>query len=1242
VRSRYLFLTVVLTVAPLAWVGCGDDDKGGGGGAQCGAGTTEVDGVCVPDAVTPVSCAAGTVRVGNTCVPAENLCDAGQAWVGGACVDLVDCAAGTVRGPSGDCVPADNLCDPGFAWSDGECVAEGCGAGFANLGGECVPVAELCDEGEVFVAGECRADRACGPGTVEIDGACVPPPGPTPDVTEGLGDTTPFTLPGIDETIVLGGNVAPPVQGRPDFDTFTFQGTAGQRLRIESTALGAPLTSFFVEHGEYFRLAVPVGSRNAARQVVLPYTGEYELTVGYFLYNANTGGFVVPPDGADDFDYLVAVTPLANPTPTPQSTGNFEVTGDITALTQFLVSGPAVDGSVIRLRMFGHNVDVPSLYWTSTPAYGSVSVEFASGLHAVPAGGLLVTTDYFFAGALDTGYTLTSERVDTTLLNPGVTLPSETIDAGGLNFYRFTLAESAVVRAAFTRASSAGDTILAVADEQLNVLAVAGGAGLAQSVHVALDPGTYFLVVSDRSFPDEPGSPFGYSVRYDVMPLVGLTPPVDEGAMHARLEPYDAFAVRDEAFVYFDVGGVGEVTLTLDPGAHLDVSFDVFTSRILAVGDVYFVADTVDGAGTGGDESAMWLLPPDRVYVRLVAEAVTGVDADVAVDVTFFKTMDTYIREVEPNNFLDQATALGALPDGDTYYGYGHFRDLDPGTGWTDDFYLFTLTDNARVVVDMTIPWDLHPLIQSVYLLVVDGNLSFVADNTVNIGGDIFVTTARLEFGAPPGAYYIYTFELADRPVGWYKLATTADFYDVCLPGRPTCTGASGNELGTCNATGDGSVGPTTLCFDGCDSSRNACEVGPVETEPNDTPASATSLGDLPPGDGIRVVEGTIENRGPAELDFDWYRFTLAPREGPYELTLRTLPVGPANLDTQLWLYDASLTELGYDDDSGVAGIYSKLGPEFVGAGTYYVRVGYWPGTSSVPSSYYLELDVAERLCFPNTGGACDGSILRGTCSPDGTGREDAYCSSGCSAAVNACMILTEPGTNNTLGTAFDLGGLGSLAGVASTYLAVDGTLTSSSDQDWFVFSVSEPVVVTLETKIRGDSGLDSVVDLADLSLGAFVAVSDDIDYPNNVLSRVIWPLHAGDYAILVRAYAGAPYRLEVTARPLVAASLGSFARGAAILPTTGGPLLAGASAFYTITFTQSVTLSGTLTATSGDPDFYVYSTTHVLLDWSADTGDETFGDMSLAAGTYLLQVHAYDIYGDEPVEQFTLNLVTN
>lgn len=313
---------------------------GGGNGTECGAGTVEQDGTCVP------------------------TCDDGEYWDGTECAAVPACAEGTTfNATTGECVPDIDDCAPGTTLVNGQCVPEcgneeywdgtvcvaipDCGQGttFNEATGQCEPDITDCAPGTHLENGECVPDVVCGadthPCNPDVDenceeGECVPNHLPDPDVTE---DDVVFSVGAEGEIVSLGGTIDTPVDENDDgvadanWDQFQFQATAGTYLHIWATSEGATLPAFavmgFDENDEvnYQRIALNPNGLNSMREVYLPRDGVYVILVTDYnnLVNAlfDNDGL---PVGGPDFTYYVEVETLPPPTPIDVDATDLETT----------------------------------------------------------------------------------------------------------------------------------------------------------------------------------------------------------------------------------------------------------------------------------------------------------------------------------------------------------------------------------------------------------------------------------------------------------------------------------------------------------------------------------------------------------------------------------------------------------------------------------------------------------------------------------------------------------------------------------------------------------------------------------------------------------------------------------------------------------------------------------------------------------------------------------------------------
>ncbi|MBN1944518.1 MAG: hypothetical protein JW797_02530 [Bradymonadales bacterium] len=927
--SKKLFGGVVALALLASMVGCGDD-------IECGAGTVERDGVCVP--AQTIVCGDGTVAVDGECVPEEDLCPTGQVWVGGECVDAVECAAGTHL-VGGECVP---LCGDDEVWdpNTSTCRDEnGCGEGTSLVEGECVPDENLCDPGEVYVNGECVPEVGCGEGTIldtETD-ECVPID-PMDDVTvweaEGQndifqdGDPTPFVLPtAIDQTRILGGVIDDiDEDGTPDFDTFVFAGTAGTRLQIEGTAVGAPSVGYalFALDDEgyitYWRFALPMASRNASREVVLPLSTTYMLYVGdggnllkffgeelgsyYGLWDASIPGEY---DGNVGYTYMVAVTPITNPAPTARAAAAFplEIDGVLSDVPQNLFNLPEYTLTYTEIVPDSDNLD--GVYWISDADYTPFRGEFQYGLHVVPAGGLLLTSDYTWAVTRDTGFTLYSEIIpaEVITISPAtpVELDDEDIDPFGDNFYRFTLNAPMVLDIEADAGESDAYFIVALADANFDILFwwpyfTFFGYQFADpwywvQMTVALEPGTYFLMVSE--YTDEPQE--GDTFTYDLTITAYAQNVIDTGVVSETVDSISETdlalleAIGDEAFLTFSSAAVGDLTLTCSPDEELDVDIAVFDFFVLGKDGYYYPALESYSGLAGADEVLNWITGPQPFWVQVYAYDLTGTkdtfDIEAAIDFP-----DWLIPEVEPNDELDEATDLGLLTLDESLYGYGdqHYSTNDV----TVDYWSFSVDNPSGVRLET------HPLgadyVDTTLVLLDDGDnaLAFNDDKV-----DTFYSLIYMDL--PAGTYFAAVDNYWMEEAELYLLeALVLSEWDVCAPSWVSC--ATGTAVEICNPWGTGYE--QFECAGDCeDGDCVAYEEAETAIGDNDDDVDAENAGDVGVG-GRLTIEG-YSLSDDYDIDSDWYRFELT---GTAWVEITAAPIPPDMPDLEIDLYSVTMT----------------------------------------------------------------------------------------------------------------------------------------------------------------------------------------------------------------------------------------------------------------------------------------------------------------------------------------------
>ncbi|MGM0555839.1 MAG: proprotein convertase P-domain-containing protein [Myxococcota bacterium] len=338
-RTHFSVLVGLLAMSAIALSGCG--------GTECGAGTFEEDGECLPEIAAEDACADGTKLVDQQCVidesgcgtdamldeetgtcePTPDFCADGTTYDQGTdkCVANTEvvCGEDTVASADGICEPAvDQICgDKTTANADGRCVisADACGDGeiidpnsgdcvatdtycsdttaFDTDSGTCVPTADVCDTGTTFddESGLCLPD-ACQTGDVLLNGVCVGP-------AEALADEADTTSAENDDPSL--GGTANEVTVEPIGDTAVFTGTIGEPSDIDGDGnldQDADVFQFTATAGQWFNVAVQsLGLPAPAFKIEGP--NGYVRYSGYGMAPARK--IVIPRDG----DYTLTILP---------------------------------------------------------------------------------------------------------------------------------------------------------------------------------------------------------------------------------------------------------------------------------------------------------------------------------------------------------------------------------------------------------------------------------------------------------------------------------------------------------------------------------------------------------------------------------------------------------------------------------------------------------------------------------------------------------------------------------------------------------------------------------------------------------------------------------------------------------------------------------------------------------------------------------------------------------------------
>ena len=434
-KTRIGRLLLALAIGGLAACGSGEDLET----IECGEGTEldEQTDQCV--AVQP-QCADSEVmdlQLGRCVRAGEDYCAEGTELdpdVGQCVADAsLECAPNTIE-EDGHCVPELQVeCGLGTVVHDERCVPaeEVCGPGSQATGDEqsCLPSSDVCGEGTAFDT----ADRVCipasfiecGSGTVEQDGQCISKYeiydelAEDPDIDLSAGDSGSFDLANTGEMVIFVGNIDPPQMddGQPvqDKDVLSFDADAGQWLRITVFSLGLPEPGFFfasqnfdANADDFYRLSDRGAGIEVSREVVVPTSGTYELTISNLPQLLD----MAPEAGGEDWGYVGYVETLE--TPEAQSIDVFEdeMSGDIRNLSNNFYAVDDLGGVENLLLIFNAlpaDADAELQLWTDSSSLAdSIALDDISMTVEPPADSLYLLFDRVHAFGPSTGYSATA------------------------------------------------------------------------------------------------------------------------------------------------------------------------------------------------------------------------------------------------------------------------------------------------------------------------------------------------------------------------------------------------------------------------------------------------------------------------------------------------------------------------------------------------------------------------------------------------------------------------------------------------------------------------------------------------------------------------------------------------------------------------------------------------------------------------------------------------------------------
>ena len=643
---RFSWIGLVLLLATIPWLssGCGE--------TSCGLGTTKVGDQCVP--LCPDDqywdAASRGCRPIVECAPGTHL-----NTLNGRCEpDLTDCGAGTVE-VNGECVPQ---CASDEYWSGSACLpVPECAEGttFNPLTFECEPIIGDCATGTHLEDGLCVPDVICGPGTHAEDGNCVPDRLGEPDVYEGQENNDIFypnwhptlvNLPAEGDQVTLGGTVAAPTDldgdghADADYDAFILAAPggaslAGSYLHLEATSEGACLPGLLILgvdddwNAFYFRYALNPNSATTVRDLYLPADGTYFILVTDYNNLVNDAfGLEGLPVGGDDFTYFVTLEHRARPEPQSVSGFPYQQQLDLadSALRFFLLPDLASE-SIVRLLVrgaaAGGTSDVMPIAMLFGPdgqllkevvAY-SLAEELEANYRALQPGQLTVVIDYLMTIGPARQLDLSADLLEVTDMNGRPSPYSSSLAAGRGELLRWDLQAGDMNLIGTEVDQGGGNLMLRVFNTDMDLLYEIdqGAAGAAESYfQFAGEDSPMFVEVAEVS---------AQAADYQLQHAIISTPRLDPG-QHDGLPIQDMpeGTLPDSSVEHFQ-GSFGQMVFFL--GFHPTGSWWSDPVEQVYTPDFQLMGPMIDASSGNLDTMSptMAFLPADGYYFHIAWDA---------------------------------------------------------------------------------------------------------------------------------------------------------------------------------------------------------------------------------------------------------------------------------------------------------------------------------------------------------------------------------------------------------------------------------------------------------------------------------------------------------------------------------------------------------------------------------------------------------------------------------------------
>ncbi len=777
---------------------------------------------------------------------------------------------------------------------------------------------------------------------------------------------------------------------------------------------------------------------------------------------------------------------------------------------------------------------------------------------------------------------------------------------GDIDWYTFTLAESAYVNVNVTNVPAAIDPVLVLYGPNSNSTVVAtadsGGSGGAEYIFRLLSAGNYYVRVSDYNNDDQSTS----SYRLGLMLGKDIYEPNDDGASAYAIGTgtYSPtlHSASDVDFFKFTLAGFTYVTVNITSPPSVDVTLAIYGPNSYTT-----LINTSQNPGLGASEQIFAALSAGTYYIRV--HSVLG----YSIIESYSMTLKFHYDQFEPN---DGGTTAYPLNEGMHYPTIYPVGDID--------WYTFYISSQTMVFINVTNVPSALDLVLQLYGPNTNTTLIASADSASGGGseqiyrqlgiGTYYVRIYEynndasstspfrlgLSFGLDPyepnddgtSAYAItegnYTptiFPECDRD--WFKFTIPSSCYvtlnvssvpaslDMILSlfGPNSAT----SLIGRWNNATEGGFERLTLFLQAgtyyalVNATSGACNISSYNLqyrlhtdpyEPNDNGTSA-----FPISEGIYTP--TIFPAG----DNDWFSFYVPSTKMVY-INMTNIP---GSIDPVLMLYGPNSTTTiiqtaDYGGPNVPESIYRQLGQ-----GTYYIRAYDYSNNDYSTITYTLGLNIEGDAYEPNNDGPSAYAVTEGNYTP---------------------------------------------------------TMNPESDFDWFKFTIASQTYVTLRLS-NVPSGVDLVLKLyGPNSYTTMISMSDVGGLGGS--ERIFAVLSAGTYYALVHSGAGAtneqPYTLTLSYH------IDEFENndiGAYAYPLPEGSYLptiypAGDNDWFAFTLSSTTMVHANVTNVPADIDIVLVlygpnsTTTVIQTSDSSGSGGSEYFYRQLGAGTYYMRVYDY------------------